>query len=115
MRKLRARRQLEEGNGMGSSDYDKMEPAAAQKQAEWSKKMRVATSDSDGDDPHPPHSRPSIRPASPYARRPNIPSAPSGPDWFTMQNALFELIDAARAANLTATAKPSTADAVSEK
>jgi hypothetical protein len=77
MRKLRARRQLEEGNGMGSSDYDKMEPAAAQKQHEWSKKMRVATSDSDGDDPHPPHGRPSIRPASPYARRPNIPSAPS--------------------------------------
>jgi hypothetical protein len=48
----------------------KTEPAAAQKQAQWSKKMRVATSDSDGDDPHPPHSRPSIRTASPYARRP---------------------------------------------
>jgi hypothetical protein len=93
----------------------KMEPAAAQKQAQRSKKMRVATSDSDGDDPHPPHSRPSIRTASPYARRPNIPSAPSGPDWFIMQNALFDLIDAARAANLTATAKPSTADTVPEK
>jgi hypothetical protein len=77
--------------------------------------MRVATSDSDGDDPHPPHSRPSIPPASPYARRPNIPSAPSGPDWFTVQNALFDLINAARAANLTATAKSSTADAIPEK
>jgi hypothetical protein len=36
------------------------------------------------------------------------------PDWFTMQNALFDVLDAAWAANLTPI-KPPTADAVPEK
>ena len=131
-----------------SDYYDKQEAAAAQKQAEWSRKMKAATSD-DGDESgleppaqHPPTPlrQPLRSPALPPPPPQTAPAPPQGaqqaskgvgqplldglqgvvrfsqaeidefarrgflkterPDWFTMQNALFDLIDAAWAVDL---------------